>query len=156
MASTEREVWLQQIRRSLCKRLTRVRKTHFQKRNWNQRKKVKPWTLKSINYLSSVFFSGSASVLLRYHYPLGDWKPFALLCFSRAGSNCFAWHIPCFASSLRSSIFQPVLSSVKIFKYYHFQFLSECCNKKLSWRITLNFFLNFGVIFLTENNLKTY
>lgn len=60
-----------------------------------------------------------------------------------SGNNCAAWHIPCSASLLPSSLSQPVLSSVKRFKYYWLRLLSECYNKQLNWRQALMFIVFF-------------
>lgn len=65
-----------------------------------------------------------------------------------SGNNCAAWHIPCSASLLPSSLSQPVLSSVKRFKYYWLRLLSECYNKQLNWRQALMFIVFFLVSFI--------
>lgn len=66
-----------------------------------------------------VFFHSSASVKLRYHCTSWWLRFSAFPVLSREfGNNCAAWHIPCSASLLPSSLFRPVLSSAKRFKYY--------------------------------------
>lgn len=136
----------------------RAKKHTFSKKKWESKKKIQTLSFKNINHLSLVLFSGSAPVLLRYHYPLGGWKASALLVLlQRVGCNCSAWHIPCSASSLKSSTFQPVFSSVKIFKQDFVSAPFWMLRQMTEWKDDTKYaFLQFLVWFFeNKNNLKS-
>lgn len=78
-------------------------------------------TTKNQNHINLSLGSSTAQHLLRWDiiaHTLGGCES-AFPDLSRGyWHNCAAWHIPCSASLLPSSLFQPVFSFANIFKYY--------------------------------------